>query len=758
MSFSGIVFILSCFVSSFLLVKEDILVLLPNSPPELAKQFSLLRSAPFMRYTVITVSNGDNDPVPIMKELEEKLDSSGIIVLKNNTQSISNKTIISALRYIPSLLPERVYPDEISQLIFEKSDLTFKNYINGLRSLKGVFFQSVMSHDPFAFYTLLKDSLESLRPVPNTQLKDGYILSDDGKYGMLIVTANTHMNDSSAANVFMTTINNIVTTLPQNVSVIVSGAHRHTYENANIIQQDLKKIIPLSLVLIVGLFIVFLRSWNFLLLLCIPIMSLAVASAFTGLFFSSISGIVIGFGGVVLGITTDYAVHIYYALQGDQSQRINNLNIQGKTLTLAALTTVISFSVLSFSNIPVLYQLAVFAAFGLIFALLFALFVFPHIVPVCSKDDKQVYSKIICQYNKPTLILVWLVLFSVGLFLWKDIKIDGDIRSLGYQSEALLRDEQKTKMIWGNIKDSILLCVSEATLEKALEKNDSVYKLLSTNDTSMHVIGLASILPSQKTQLKRHQLWKEFWEQKKEPASKKLILLGEKYGFVKSAFQPFLDFLDSKPPLLTLDTLHELGVDRLTTMFINSENNVFRVYTLVENILELPENLKTELKKENVEFVSALEFRKLLGEESKKEIVKLSIWTFSLLSLLVLFLLRSLTKTAVALLPPMLSVLGILLYTNISSVPLNLFNVVAFPLVMGLSVDYGIFMVYRTTEQNNTKKAVALSALTTIATFGCLAFARHPTLHSLGITVFCGMSISLLTALFLIPALEKKVK
>jgi predicted RND superfamily exporter protein len=86
----------------------------------------------------------------------------------------------------------------------------------------------------------------------------------------------------------------------------------------------------------------------------------------------------------------------------------------------------------------------------------------------------------------------------------------------------------------------------------------------------------------------------------------------------------------------------------------------------------------------------------------------------------------------------------------------NLFNIVASILVIGLGVDYGIFMVCRLTEGYNhfTERAVLVSGLTTLAAFGALVLARHPALHSIGITVLFGIGAAIPSALFVVPAIH----
>jgi predicted exporter len=85
----------------------------------------------------------------------------------------------------------------------------------------------------------------------------------------------------------------------------------------------------------------------------------------------------------------------------------------------------------------------------------------------------------------------------------------------------------------------------------------------------------------------------------------------------------------------------------------------------------------------------------------------------------------------------------------------NLFNMVAAVLVIGLAVDYGIFIVCTCVKAPNVAacNAVLVSGLTTFVGFGSLIIARHPSMNSIGITVAAGIIPSLLCALTLLPYL-----
>jgi predicted RND superfamily exporter protein len=56
----------------------------------------------------------------------------------------------------------------------------------------------------------------------------------------------------------------------------------------------------------------------------------------------------------------------------------------------------------------------------------------------------------------------------------------------------------------------------------------------------------------------------------------------------------------------------------------------------------------------------------------------------------------------------------------------------------------------------HTDRAVTLAALNTMAGVGGLILAKHPALHSLGLTVFVGVAVALPTALWITPLLKER--
>jgi predicted RND superfamily exporter protein len=125
---------------------------------------------------------------------------------------------------------------------------------------------------------------------------------------------------------------------------------------------------------------------------------------------------------------------------------------------------------------------------------------------------------------------------------------------------------------------------------------------------------------------------------------------------------------------------------------------------------------------------------------------------------LLLVLFRSLRPLLLALLPVLTGLVVMFGAMAWLGLELNLFNVVASILIIGLGVDYGIFMVCHGQQEQDlaSARAVLVSGLTTLVGFGALVLAEHPALHSIGLTVLLGISAAVPTAVLVIPAFQLK--
>ena len=113
------------------------------------------------------------------------------------------------------------------------------------------------------------------------------------------------------------------------------------------------------------------------------------------------------------------------------------------------------------------------------------------------------------------------------------------------------------------------------------------------------------------------------------------------------------------------------------------------------------------------------------------------------------------------LVPIAMASLWILGGTVFLGMSLNFANIIVLPLILGIGIDSGVHLValHRRSGgkvdllSSSTTRAILLSSLTTVASFGSLSFSPHPGMASMGRLLVVGVVCTLIANLFVLPAL-----
>lgn len=130
----------------------------------------------------------------------------------------------------------------------------------------------------------------------------------------------------------------------------------------------------------------------------------------------------------------------------------------------------------------------------------------------------------------------------------------------------------------------------------------------------------------------------------------------------------------------------------------------------------------------------------------------------------ILFMLRSIRGFLIVIFPLLIGggwMMGILYLAGIT---FNYANIIAFPLVIGLAMDYGVWFGYRRLELRDLSpwsvarkagRAITLAAATTLAGLGAIMLARYQGISLLGVTITIGLCCCLVAVLTVSPALTQ---
>ncbi len=135
--------------------------------------------------------------------------------------------------------------------------------------------------------------------------------------------------------------------------------------------------------------------------------------------------------------------------------------------------------------------------------------------------------------------------------------------------------------------------------------------------------------------------------------------------------------------------------------------------------------------------------------------------SFVLIATLLFLALRRIADVLMVLIPIVFSALLTVALMQLLGISFNLANIIVLPLEIGLGVAFGIYIVMRWRDgvdaahllRTSTPEAVLFSALTTLSSFGSLAVASNPGMSVLGRTLSIAVVSTLLSTLFLLPAL-----
>ena len=123
--------------------------------------------------------------------------------------------------------------------------------------------------------------------------------------------------------------------------------------------------------------------------------------------------------------------------------------------------------------------------------------------------------------------------------------------------------------------------------------------------------------------------------------------------------------------------------------------------------------------------------------------------------------LRSVLDALLVAVPLVLAMLLTVTTSVIFGFPFNFANIIALPLLIGLNNAYGVYLVVRRHAtpdlarllHSSTPRAVLLSGLASIASFGALAVATHPGMGGMGILISLALGYALASSLIVLPAM-----
>ena len=641
---------------------------------------------------------------------------------------------------------------------------TLKN--DALQKIYGSFSMSDLNRldeDPLLLGEASFDYFTNHSPLSSGsfELRDGVLAATDS--GITYVMWNAVLSENVSAMAsnghVLERLNGVLDSLKQANAGLVyakSGAMFHSYESSNKAKSEIAWISGVSITLILLLLLFVYRSP----LPIVATVSTIALSAFTALSFTwfvfeNIHVFTFVFGTTVIGVSIDYAVHFFTSLKSG----VHNVrSVIFKGLLLGFLTTELSYMALTFTEFPLLRQMAVFSMVGLLSSFLSITLLFHAVFDKRNQPEKKasatnlpmsIPERFLKLYSAlpPKGVRLVLIVFALALIPGLGmLHVHTDLESL-YSMSAESKAAESLAARLNNLGVSSNYFIVEGSSEQEVLEREALLSArlgqAEQDGLLQSHLALSNFIPSAKTQqatsasIKRlvldsaNVLHPSVQSYLKEIGVQNDSLLVA--GFSSEKMLP-ASLSDKLPSTLRL-ILQMLWIGPIQT------NSGTQFYSAV-----LPLHVSAQFDAQTVahDMPHVYAVNKIKNvNASLTKISRMSLALVAIAYLVVFLVLVAVYKLSVALKiirTPVLSSLFVVAFFGYAGVDFNFFAIVGVILTLGIGIDYALFFWEGGRNNLVTVLAVMLSAMTTLISFGSLVCSAFVPVSTFGFAVLLGIA------------------
>jgi len=639
--------------------------------------------------------------------------------------------------------------------------------------------------DPLRLHELLLSAMRPSGPsVGDTER--GAFIGEDGRTLLVRIRATTPASEIPFTKEFMQTMRGVVKdSAPGALNVQYGGAYPVAELSATVIRRDMIRSVVISMVLLQVLFLVAYRNlWSF------PVTFLPVAAGILagfGLFafYAQRMTPVTGAAGAILaGLGIDYCIHY---ISHYKSRRTNgdgpvDAARGGATLApalgAACVTSLIGFGAIA---VPALRDFALVGAFGLGGAFLGALFVLPALLRLSDRPGGFTGGASLRFRFDP--LIVWIVrhrrawvagctgVFVAALGVLVALGPSGFNPSMMVMHPQPSPPQQAQEAIEAQFPAAMnaahVYMEADSPRDLLINAHELDVRLNSDELRAFGVaapLSLAQLLPDPRhvnerraaiAQLDAERIISDFRAAIADSA------------FAMDAYEDYVGFLrtmlraERVPDVSTLARYPELARLLLPRAAVGDDaqpatsavtmvrfDRRFESYEQRVNVLERIESQLAGLP--NVAMTGMDLVSMKVQATIERDLPRLLIAAAVLVALWLALVYRHPGRMALTLIPAVFAMVVLLAVMALTGQQLNLVSTIALPLLAGIGVDDGIFLVSIARRQRGNPDAmihemaaschaITMTSVTTTLAFGSLMLTRTPAIQSLGAVLAVGM-------------------
>jgi predicted RND superfamily exporter protein len=658
--------------------------------------------------------------------------------------------------------------------------------------------ERLLLDDPLQLRTFAFARLLALRGAFHFDAASPYFLSQDGTALLIRVEGHASVHDMAGVKATVALLDQVTRALLaqpafQGLTLQTTGGYFFAAESERTIRQDIMRNFNLSAILICTFTAWAFRRWDVVLYVQLPtLLSLWLAVGVFALGHPQLNALALGCAAGLLGIGDDYTIHIlthYFEAHGHGRPPKDALRTivreTGGGLLLAALATGAAFSAFLVAEQPFLHDMGLLAALGIGWCFLLCVTFLPALL-VCLPARRQprrpralgipgVLTSTLRASSWVLGLSLALCLAALAALLWWPPRFETDLRNIHAAHSPTLQTQEQLAALFGGSQEPLLLLIegaTEAHVMQDLHRLEPALRALVTDGVLAAVTSPSLLYPEPALQaevLRRLQ--------RKDPAALMTVLTTrlEEAGFEVTALHAYLTRVQHA---LTLDTpldlasFKALGFDELLRTFLAHDATGAVGLALLfptRDLWTLDE--RQAVTQRLTRLLAALDvhgsltgFYTISAASAARigaDFRRMTLLAAAGIVVLVALQFRHLPSIGLALLPVGCGTLWTAGLFALCGWKLNFMNIAILPMLLGLGIDFGIYMVhrvYRLGRQHGvaavqlTGVAIGLSAFTTQLAFGTLALSQNQGLASVGVVTLVGITACLLASLFTLPA------
>lgn len=755
----------------FLPVQSDMTVLLPEQRSgDLGLLFGALQKGAASRTVMIglapdTAAGSMDRPRALSRAFRQTLEKSGHFESVANGEIRRDRaTIEPFFRYRYNLAPAL----DTDQYTAAGLRAALEGLVQRLQGFGGAVVKDIMAADP----TLRTFDVLSRWLPPPTKRRQGVWVDAAARQLLFLARTAGDGFGFTGQSAMIAAVHASAEGLEEKfgpLRVVLSGPSVIAVESRKQAESESQRLVFLSVPLVAGLLLLFLRRLVALPLGFLPLMCgfIAGTAAVVGVF-GTVHVTTLGFGVTLLGIAVDYPLHLLSRIQGGLAPGAAARRIW-PALLLGAATTVCAFLPLILSSLPGLAQLGVFTVTGLIAALLVTRWGLPALIGTTDRPPVRWGGRVpamvhgVLGQGRVAAMIFGIV--ALALLVGRDQPVwQNDLAALSPIPESIRTRDRALRRDLAATDPRYLLSISGDTSEQALQRSMPLQKYLTQRQAAGDLAGFEMavlFLPSKQAQ------GAQFAAMPASDALQRNVAVAQAgLPFKEGFFDPFVQGIaeaQKTGPIGPGDIVDETLRARIEALLLMSDQSTQALILLrgVRNSSEF----QVALRKSGFEDVRYLDLKQTAEEVMagyRDETLRWVALGGGLALLLLAVVLRSLRAVIEVMAPVLLSVTLTAVAMVYIAGGLTVFNLVALLMVAGLGIDYAVFLRHGRASDDadpvargDTVRAVTLCAATSIAVFTLLATAAVPILSQIGWTVAIGSAASLVLCLIFTGRPEK---